>query len=58
MNELKLAAQIYARGALFRLKIWFDPSLEGSPYESPLSSYNQKKDKNGMFSLRRFMVRI
>ena len=58
MNTVILPTQILASKALFRLKQWFDPSLEGSPYESEMPIQKQKNGKTGFFLSRRLVIKI
>ncbi len=38
MKTVTNTSNRFAEGALQRLKIWFDPAMEGSPYENESSN--------------------
>jgi hypothetical protein len=58
MERTNIIPHAMAKKALLRLKMWFDPSFEGSPYETENPLQYKKSGKTGLFMSRRLMIRL
>ncbi len=48
----------FAEGALQRLKIWFDPAMEGSPYENESSSRRFFEPQKSVLLRKKVMLKF